>query len=94
MGFLGRMANCPQSLGRDYMTADVKIQICPGRVDLFIRREEPAYTWPNGEFQEWECFSFPLRCREAVEALARECEGLEKGRGALVRSRRREILWL
>lgn len=64
------------------------------RVDLFLKRDSVAFSWPYGEPMEWERFSFPLRCEAAVRALARELEDEPlKERGDLVRAARRAILW-
>jgi hypothetical protein len=64
------------------------------RVDLFLRREYLARTWPNGEISQWERFSFPLRCLDEVHALAEECaQTTERDALELVRKRRRAIQW-
>jgi hypothetical protein len=73
---------------------DVYTEIHPGRIDLLVKRDTPMRDWPSGELKEWARFSFPLRCREAVEELAKQCEWLGKpDRISLVNNRRRKILW-
>jgi hypothetical protein len=71
-----------------------EVHICANRVDLFLKRETPAFTWPEGKLLEWERFSFPLRSLARVRALADECAELSYTQArALLKERRRAIQW-
>jgi hypothetical protein len=63
-------------------------------VDLILLREAPAYSWPDRKPVFFETFSFPIRCKAAVLELANECRSLPGGQAALVRERRRGIMWV
>jgi hypothetical protein len=82
------------------MTADNTLMIFPpyvvnngDSIDLILDRETPAFTWPDRQPVLYETFTFPLRCKAQVLALAEELRGLSKGQAARVRDRRREIMW-
>ena len=76
------------------MNEHVYTQVNTHRIDLFLRREFPAYLWPHGEVSQWWRFSFPIRCLDEVRALAEKCgKTTELDALKLVRECRRTIQW-
>ena len=77
----------------------------PHELELVFIKSVPDTTWPDGRVtpaheafpgpSEWGRmgFSFPIRCKDPVLALAKDVSGISKDRAGFVKERRREIQW-